>query len=218
MNNAAKKLDGSRNRCYWAWVRMRRQFQEDVIIHENVVGFGLAALTEDLSHLYELTRCLLCATMFGFASRRKRQFVVCIHRRLRIVILTVPSGTYSVLSGLEEFISLVFGRSCEFSQTEYAIADALEIAAELAWARGRKECKEHRFKPDDEFGDDDPEAHEAALIPNETVDFTNSTHDKLSFRKQLLFFPGAPSMIMCSTLFVHWNITLPRMGFKKQGM
>ncbi len=82
LNMTRQNMEGSRNVFYLAWVVLRTSRQESVFIHENVVGFGIETLIQDLGHLYYIERIVVSASTLGWATKRRRQFCVGIHKRL----------------------------------------------------------------------------------------------------------------------------------------
>jgi hypothetical protein len=142
LNQARAGLDGSRNVFYWTWVRLRRHRQELCWLHENVIAFGAKTLQDDLGDLYVIVMVVVCPTMLGWSSRRKRQFSVGIHKRILPLPMCTFLGELYSLETLEAFIRVVFFRRCCFSHDSYLLDDPLiadELYNERVWAfnRGR---------------------------------------------------------------------------------
>ena len=153
LNQGRSGLSGSRNIFYWVWVRLRRGRQELIWIHENVVGFGIESLQQDLGDLYSIIRVVLCPTSLGWASKRRRQFCIGAHKSLmRLPLCRSPCSSYS-LATLDVFLQDVFHRRCEFTHTAYVLDHPLiveELAAERRWLYERNR-KEHDADVPDTF-------------------------------------------------------------------
>jgi site-specific DNA-cytosine methylase len=121
------QINGKRNRPFFSWCRHRLHLREPFVLHENVVSFGLQHLATCLSAEYAVVkRFELCATMFGWASKRRRQFVILVHRSL--LRSDIPA-TFS--TKLDTMMALFF-RECKYGLLQYAGASESELAEDLA--------------------------------------------------------------------------------------
>ena len=85
-------FEGCRAVFYWVWVALRRKRRETCWIHENVIGFGIKALQDDLEDLYFIVRIVVASTLLGWPSKRRRQFSVGILNALYCVLPTFSCG------------------------------------------------------------------------------------------------------------------------------
>jgi hypothetical protein len=123
-------------------------------------------LEQDLGDMFMLFRIVLRSSVLGWATKRKRQFTIGIHRRVVATptITRTPSTTLS-LSDLEAFISATFCRGHSYTHAAYLVASEDEVQAELEWAQQRKDVLK-RWARGKHFGDT-PGSFAAALIENE---------------------------------------------------
>jgi hypothetical protein len=100
------------------WAKHRLDLGKPFIIHENVPQFGVSELTSCSSSTYTIiARRVLCPTQFGWPSKRKRQFVLCVHNSLLSsdVVPGLIADRFSTMLSL-------FERSCGYGLIEYAVA------------------------------------------------------------------------------------------------
>ena len=105
----------------------------------------------------------------GWASRRRRQFVVGSLRALNVAPVHHLRGWQSPCN-FEEVVNAIFARACAYSPNEYFIADAEEIAELRNWASSRKETlKRHSgaIEQAQQFDCDPPDSWERTLITSE---------------------------------------------------
>jgi len=131
-----REMDFGTKRIFlYIWARQRLDLDDFFIIHENVVTFGTLVLMDLLGSKYVLiARIVLCATLLGWATKRKRQFCILKHKGL-IALEQIPA---CLEPSLEVIIQIVFYRDCCFTVAEYMIATTAELAADFAWAMSRK--------------------------------------------------------------------------------
>jgi hypothetical protein len=166
--NASRKLSrGPKMKLYWVWIKMRRTYLERVWVHENVPSFGTACLEADLGDLYFMFRIVLCPTMLGWATRRKRQFTLGVRKDVPVSIPKMPSGIPGGLENIYDFLFANFFRNCNFDVRHYRVATQLEVAAERCWAASRSEVLTFRHADADPYRDDAVGSMCAALNPSE---------------------------------------------------
>ena len=69
-------FEGNQIVYFWIWVAMRRFLKEPVVLHENVVSFGIEVFEAELGDLYVCIRCVHNVSDLGHAVERVRQIVV----------------------------------------------------------------------------------------------------------------------------------------------
>ena len=69
-----KGWDGNTVAPFLAWIAQRLKVQEDGILHENVPNFKPEALAALLGEHYICSSVILCPTMFGVPSVRRRRY------------------------------------------------------------------------------------------------------------------------------------------------
>ena len=85
-NRAAVGVIGKSARPFLTWAFERRQFQEDMLILENVDQFNVQALMELLGHVYRIAaRISMSPESLGWPIHRQRQFIVLISKKSGII-------------------------------------------------------------------------------------------------------------------------------------
>ena len=127
---------GHSNIVFYVWCRQRIDLKEPVWVLENVEEFGVDEVGRCLGRFYEIESLTLSPVEVGWASKRKRIFIV---GKLRGINLCPPGVicTDSIKNGVD-----MFRRAFCFNQTAYDIATPEEINSELAWAASRKKVRE----------------------------------------------------------------------------
>ena len=139
-----KGPDGPHQLVYYVWIRLMRDAQPRVIVHENVHRMGTETLKEDLGDLYFIGPWSLCQSLFGWPAVRDRQYCPCPHLEDAVTpLLICPSRTH------HEMLALLLAtnvRKCDMSYTSFADATPEEQEAEKKWSLTRKAIKERRAR------------------------------------------------------------------------
>jgi hypothetical protein len=121
------------------WVAMRLLLQEAIVIQENVVQFKTSLLFEWLGGLYYFEIVQLCPSMLGWPVARSRKWTVMRHR-YKTRAFTSPLNVFTKLFYKPFCGSTLYGSDTP-SWDCFFVADAAELAEELAWAIGRQESR-----------------------------------------------------------------------------
>ena len=68
--------EGKHVKFFLIWAALMKQLRPYLILHENVAGFGTAALFEVLGTLYIICPSVSCSSKMGYPIRRKRQMTI----------------------------------------------------------------------------------------------------------------------------------------------
>ena len=159
-----KKFRGPTAKLFFLWCAMRRKLREKVVIHENVVLFGLAKLRQHLGDLYITMADVTDPETDGYAGTRKRQYTLLILRCLfegHVIEdkLADSAGSQSIISparvdrvvthtmNLPTTRSKLFAAKCGHTWHAYAVGSGEELERDLTWARQRLSVKERWAKP-----------------------------------------------------------------------
>jgi hypothetical protein len=135
-------MSGRMALVFWTWCRLVESSAFKVVIHENVVQFGIKALERALGHMYVILRLLVDPRDLGWPARRPRQ----------LCVLVLKSFVQAPLqSQLERRMQELFFRRCQFHYSAFRVATDEEVSDMLQALRIRKEVVQHRFRG----GDDD---------------------------------------------------------------
>ena len=143
---------GKRVMAWGAWIADRRKKQESVVYHENVSGFPLQLLRDELSDMYVVSdsmSCLVCPSRFGQAYERVRRLTILWHKRW----VSVGARESCLLgSSFQDFCTMA-ERTCTFDWKSYFWISGKEVNDELQWSLRRPRLakdvqKSSRNRPD----------------------------------------------------------------------
>ena len=111
---------------YFTWLGLRVLLQENIIVHENVVGFPIELLSDYLGHIYVVFTLVMSLCKMGWPGRRERRITLLIHKRK--VQVRLP-WTPALVQRCE--------RKCTICFRQWLLADTNELEQERAWAMRR---------------------------------------------------------------------------------
>jgi site-specific DNA-cytosine methylase len=126
------QISGSRSLPFYCWCRQRLHIREPFILHENVVAFGTQHVDDCLASEYSVVRRWeLCPSLFGWASKRRRQFVILVHKA--VLLSDIIPANFS--THLDSLLGL-FYRECKYGLLKYAGASESELTEDLSLFHG----------------------------------------------------------------------------------
>ena len=136
--------EGKNVKFFLIWAALMRKTQPYIILHENVAGFGITALSEVLSTLYVVCRSVSCASAMGYPIRRQRQMCILvlkswIYGQLRDAGMHALCNPDDVtrLVDLQATLDHLSRRPCHLAWSDFLVGDEADAAAEVAEARAR---------------------------------------------------------------------------------
>lgn len=118
------------------WLALRLLLQEEVVIHENVIGFPPAILVTMLGHIYHVFPLELGPNILGHPVCRARRITILVHKSsVALVANGSPWADMAILCSRR--------LKPTFSWRAYFLASQDELKGELQWAEGRVGCYRH---------------------------------------------------------------------------
>ena len=188
-NYGSCKGDEGRNvKFFLIWAALMKQLLPFTILHENVAGFGVAALTDVLGSIYIICPSVSCSSLMGYPIRRKRQMCILIlkawiYPQLRAANLNHCCNPRDVIKlvGLQDTLDAITRRPCHLTWKDFIVATDDAIAEEVNEAKSRRSvvdrwasvaagmttCPDKNGRLQRAFPEDSDSSVLAALLPAE---------------------------------------------------
>ena len=139
---------GTRVLVWVSWIAHRRAVQEPIIFHENVEGFPIQLLREELGDLYlvhDNMSKMVCPSHFGQPYERVRRLTLMFHKKF----VNIHASEELILgSSFSDYCDLARRRCSIRWDVYFRLADdEPELQKEIAWSRGRPSASTDKQKP-----------------------------------------------------------------------
>ena len=139
-----KRDQGKHVKCFLIWAALMKKVRPNLILHENVAGFGTKALFEALGELYIICPSVSCASRIGYPIRRKRQMCILvlkswIYPQLRAAGMHKccnPSNVIQLVD-LQATLDMISLRPCHLAWSDFLADTDADLNVEIAEARAR---------------------------------------------------------------------------------